>query len=303
MDNTEDIIRSRRLLLGAGLAGAAGLGLASTLVRPAAAQEAAGTDTFERMIATGKLRIAAANLEPYYFKDITNSDAPGGLRQGDVTWRGMGIAIGLLVAEQIGVQLEVVETTWQNGVATLQADQADVMFYLDGTPKRATAIDFLPTPVSWSSIGLLVRDDFQGETWADVDSPDFAIAVGQGGSPETFIKGQLKTGNLVAFPANAEGYAAFQSGRVQAIGGSGTELALVQHNLGMGKVFLPKPAIGYPNGAGIRYEAGGRFRAFMTTAINYLYFAGKIEAGYRDFMAFRGIEGENVLPIMRERWG
>ena len=40
----------------------------------------------------------------------------------------------------------------------------------------------------------------------------------------------------------------------------------------------------------------------MTMAINDLNFAGLIDDGDRQFMAFRGIEGENVLPILRERW-
>ncbi len=301
MSDQEEITASRRALLTAGVAGAVGLGIAATAAVPALAQEAT-TDTFDRMMATGKLRIGAANLEPYYFKDLTNSDAPGGVAQDGITWRGAGIAIAKLIADEIGVELEVVETTWQNGVATLQSDQADVMFFLDGTPRRATTIDFVPAPIAWASIGLLVRDDFQGETWADVDNPDFLIAVNQGGSPESFIRSHISGENLVAFPANAEGYAAFQSGRVHAYGGSGTELALAQHMLGMGKVFLPQPAIGYPNGTGLRYEASGKFRSFLTTSINYLYHAGKIEEGYRQFMAFRGIEGDNVLPLMRERW-
>jgi len=298
----DEMITSRRSLLAAApvMAGALGIGLAAT--QQAKAEGDPKADTFERMMSTGKLRLGVANLEPYYYKDVTNSDAPGGVAQDGVTWRGMGIAIAKLVADQIGVKLEIVESTWPNAVATLQSDQADVFFFLDGTPKRATAIDFLPIPTAWTSIGLLVRDDANVVNWEDVDKPDFQIAVGQGGSPEAFLRGQLPNGKLVAFQGNAEGYAAFQSGRVNAYGGSGMELTLAQAKLGMGKVVLPKPAIGYPSGTGLRFEPGGRFKAFLTTAVSYLYYSGQIEAGYREFLAFRGIKGDNIIPIMRERW-
>lgn len=305
MSSDDGMIRSRRDLLAAGplLAGALGLG-ALTAPSNAAAQNAnAPADgTFERMISSGKLRIGVANHEPYYFKDVTNSDAPGGVIQDGVTWRGMGITIGKLIAEQIGVELQIVETTWANAVATLQADQADVFFYLDGTPKRAVAVDFLPIPTAWSSIGLLVSEDFEAAGWNDLDVPDASIGVSQGGSPETYLKGQIDKSKLVAFQQISEAYAGFQSGRLKAIGGTGTELTLAQHKLGMGKVLLPKPAIGYPNGTGLRFEPGQRFKSFLTTAVTYLYFSGHIEQGYRDFLAFRGITGDNIIPIMRERW-
>lgn len=302
--SNEDMVTSRRSLLAAApmMAGVLGMGLAATQEARAEGEAASKTDTFERMMSTGKLRLGVANLEPYYYKDVTNSDAPGGVAQDGVTWRGMGVAIGKLIADQIGVKLDIVESTWPNAVASLQSDQADVFFFLDGTPKRATAVDFLPVATAWTSIGLLVRDDANITNWKDVDKPDFQIAVGQGGSPESFLRGQLPNGKLVAFQANAEGYAAFQSGRVNAYGGSGMELTLAQAKLGMGKVVLPKPAIGYPSGTGIRFEPGGRFKSFLTTAISYLYFSGQIEAGYREFLEFRGIKGDNIIPIMRERW-
>ncbi len=150
---------------------------------------------------------------------------------------------------------------------------------------------------------------FPSVTFSDVRvgaDPDHPVMTVQTFSMDAelmpFLRGQLPNGKLVAFQANAEGYAAFQSGRVNAYGGSGMELTLAQAKLGMGKVVLPKPAIGYPSGTGIRFEPGGRFKSFLTTAISYLYFSGQIEAGYREFLEFRGIKGDNIIPIMRERW-
>lgn len=57
-------------------------------------------------------------------------------------WTGIFIDIGRALAEDMGVELEIVTTTWGNSVLDLQAGKIDLMFGLNPTPERRKAIDF-----------------------------------------------------------------------------------------------------------------------------------------------------------------
>ena len=87
--------------------------------RKAVAQQA--KSTWEQVHQSKTLRMAAPISEPFCFKDLTNSDKPGAVKIGDITWRGVSVNICKELAEALGVQLQLVETTYGNGVAGLQA--------------------------------------------------------------------------------------------------------------------------------------------------------------------------------------
>jgi polar amino acid transport system substrate-binding protein len=108
------------------------LQLASLAVPPAAAQQSTWSAIQER----GSLRVGATQAPPWYLKDPQSSE-----------WSGLGIAVGRAMAETLGVDLEVVEVTWGNAIAALQADKIDIMFVLDATPERAMAVDFPAAPL------------------------------------------------------------------------------------------------------------------------------------------------------------
>src|ERR1700722_16009425 len=118
----------RGLLSGASVVAGSGLMLASNAAQ---AQTAAASSTWEQIQKTKKLRVGAALSEPWYYRDTDNSSAPGGVKVGDTLWRGIGPNLGKLFADAMGVELEMVETTWGTAVAGLQANQFDTMFILD----------------------------------------------------------------------------------------------------------------------------------------------------------------------------
>ena len=76
------------------------------------------------------------------------------MRVGDVVWRGIGPRLGEAIARAMDVRLELVELTWGNAVAALQANQIDTMFILDPTPERALAVDFVQSPGLFLQKGL-----------------------------------------------------------------------------------------------------------------------------------------------------
>ena len=68
----------------------------------------------------------------------------------------MIVSIGKAMAEELEVELEMVEVTWATAIAALQADKIDMMF-LDATPKRAMVVDYPFQPLLYISLAVLAR--------------------------------------------------------------------------------------------------------------------------------------------------
>jgi len=127
---------SRRSLAVGTAVGAAAIALAAGAER-AAAQPS--KSTWEVITGTKKLRLGVAISEPFAFKDLEGSDKPGAVKAGSSVWRGVSVNCGKELADALGAEMEVVETTYGNAVIGLQTDKFDLIFALDGTVKRAVA--------------------------------------------------------------------------------------------------------------------------------------------------------------------
>lgn len=286
---------TRRLLPGLAAAGAL-LG-----ARTARAQTAP-TSIWEQIMTTKRLRVGAALTEPWYFKDTTNNAAPGGVRIGDVTWRGIGPRLGDAIAKAMNVQLEMVEVTWGTAVAALQANQIDTMFILDPTPERALAIDFVPAPVLWYPVAALAKNNFEPTTWAQLNNPAINCGVVLGSSTDQTLTRMSPRANIQRYQQTGEMLAAWQSNRIQAafLTAPGSDLAIAR--LRSGKTLIPRPVVAVPAGAGVRKEADSRWANYLSTVIGYFYNGGLTQTFYDEFMTFRGLEAGRATAIQREAW-
>ncbi|MBN9217123.1 MAG: transporter substrate-binding domain-containing protein [Mesorhizobium sp.] len=293
----------RNFLSGLPAIGAAAAIAGAAAATGASAQEApvSGEDAFARIRKNGVIRFGAANSEPWYFKDVSGSDAPGGVESNGVVWRGVCPALAKMLADAMGVKLELVETTWGNAVAGLQAGQFDVMLALDGTPTRALAIDFITTQMAWNPFNVLVADGVNAANWSDLNNPEFSVAVMLGTSMDQFISKLLPKAEIVRFQEASQTYAAFQGGRVKGITGAGPEMDLLREKLKIGNVVIPKPLFAIPSGAGLPYEPTPRLRDYLSTSVGYLYFASEIQNAYEDYARWRGLDPSKSVPLMRER--
>ncbi|MER8582217.1 transporter substrate-binding domain-containing protein [Mesorhizobium sp. M0751] len=283
------------------LGGAAMISAANVSGSVAQEQPAGGESTWGKIIKRGSIRFGAANTEPWYFKDVSGSTEPGGVESNGVVWRGVCTALAKMLADAMGVKLELIETTWGTAVAGLQADQFDVMLALDGTPLRALAIDFIPAQMAWNPFNVLVSDESNVATWGEMNKPDFAIAVVLGTSMDQFISRLLPNANVVRFQEASQTYAAFQAGRVNGITGAGPELDLLRDKLKTGKVVIPKPVFAIPSGGGVRYDTDTRLRDYLATSITYLYHSSDIQNAYEDYVRYRGMDPAKTIPLMREK--
>lgn len=267
----------------------------------AARAQSAGS-TWDQIMQTRRLRVGAALSEPWYYRDTSNSTAPGGVRVGDAVWRGIGPRLGEAIAKAMNVQLELVETTWGNAVAALQANQIDTMFILDPTPERALAIDFVPTPILWYPIAALVKDDFAPTTWAQINDPSARCGVALGSSTDQTLTRLSPRANIQRYPTTGELLASWQSNRIDAAFTTGPTVDLAIARLRRGKNLIPRPVVAVPAGAGVRKEQDNRWANYLTTVIAYYYNSGITQGFYDEFMTFRGLEAGRATSIQREGW-
>lgn len=278
----------------AGVLGGAGIVTAS-------AQSNSTESTWDRIKRTGVLRAGAAPSEPWYLKDASQSDAPGGVQSGSGMWRGVGIGISKDLADGLGVELEIVETTWGNAVAGLQANQYDMMM-LDATPERANAVDFISAPMGYYSYVLLVKDGIEGTTWADFNRPDLTIAVPLGAGTDQFITRFCPDANITRYQDYSQCIAAFQSGRADAFIGAGPSVGLTRAKLNMGTIITAKPHAALPIGTGLRWEPNNRFKDFLSASMTFLYSSGAAQKHLLQYLAFRQLDPSIFPSLVKEEW-
>ena len=236
--------------------------------------------TWDKIQETQVVRVGCINAEPWGFNDPATGE-----------WGGIGPGYGRLVAAELQVEMECVETTWGNAVAGLQADQYDLVAGLDATPQRALAIDFPAGALVYYAVAVLARKDIDASTWEALNSPDVEVAVPLGTSNDRALSKVLTEANFTRTASNPEAIATFASGRADVVGGSSMWLMMQNHALGdQGNVVIPKPVSAATAGVGIRKEEDKRWRDWLGISLEYFYWRGNMVKVYEDFLVSRGID-------------
>ncbi len=240
--------------------------------------------------------------EPWYYRDTSNSQAPGAVRVGDAVWRGIGSRLGEVIARAMNVQLDLAEVTWGTAVAALQANQIDTMFILDPTPERALAVDFVPVPVLWYPIAALVKNDFRPQSWSEINNPEVRAGVTLGSSTDQTLTRLAPRANTQRYQTTGELLAAWQSNRIEAAFTTAPTIDLAIARLRSGRNLIVRPVVAVPAGAAVRKEPDRRWYDYLTTVVAYYYNSGITQQFYDEFMAFRGLEPGKATSIQRENW-
>lgn len=251
-----------------------------------AAQE---QSTWEKIQATGKLRMGVTQAPPWYSKNPATGEWDSGLI----------VSVGKSMAEELGAQLEMVEVTWATAIAALQADKIDMMF-LDPTPKRAVVVDYPFQPLLYISLAVLAREDLPVASWADLNSPDVRVAVPQASSMDAFLTRTIPDADIQRFPDNGASLAAFQSGRVDAVSLFHPPLLAARKKFGAGKIVIPTPAFSSPSSFAVRREADKTFRDWVSHTIYFYYETGRTQRWYEEFLAEFGLDPKASPVIQRE---
>lgn len=262
------------------------LALGALYSSPASAEQS----TWASIQDSGTLRVGAAPAPPWFIKHP------------DGSWSGVGISFADAVAQALGVKVKVVEVTWGNAVAALQAKQIDMMPILDPTPQRAAAVAFPATPLLYFSLGVLLRPGQHLENWSDLNDKKFRVGVVQGTSIDQFLADNYPSANVLKFPSRQELVAAFQSGRIDGLALYHPALVNMKKSMGIGTVVLPKPFQASISSVAIRQEADQRFRNFLDSSIAYWYANYTVQKWFEAALKEQGIDPNSSPAVERELW-
>lgn len=258
---------------------------------PAVQALAQDGDTLSQVKASGKLRIGVTSAEPWFFKDPMSEQ-----------WTGVGIAMGERMAEELGVEMVPVETSWANAVAGLQANQLDIMFVLDPTEERRNALDFPDEPLFYYAMGALVPEDSIAETWADLDTPETRLGVTLGTSLDRNITEMMTSATINRFSSNDEAIAAFAAGRVDAVVQFHPALIVQYSRLKMGKVVLPTPVEPVATSAGLRKASDDSFRTWVGETFAKFYEEGIPDQIFSAYLESKNIDPTGIPGLVKESW-
>ena len=256
------------------------------MATPARAQDS----TWDTIKKSGTLRLGAAAAPPWFIK------------RDDGSWAGLGVSLGEATAAALGVKMSVVEVTWGNAVASLQAGQIDLMPMLDPTPQRAAAVSFPSNPLLYFSLGVLVKDKASLAKWSDLDSGTFRLGIVQGTSIDQILSAKHPKANVQKFPSNQELVAALQSGRVDGVSLYHPALVTMSKSMGAGKVVLPEPFISAISSVAVRKETDQRFVNFLDSSIAYWYANQTVQGWFEAALKEQGIDPATSPAVQRELW-
>ena len=215
---------------------AAAAALAVTgLVQPAVAQDKENlwADVQQR----GTLRVGVAEAPPLLVRDPKTGD-----------WSGYFLDVMNGFASSIDVEVEVVETTWGNMVAGLQAGKWDISSALNRKPQRALAVNY-SMPIWSYEIGLLYdtrnpKISADMTSLADFDKEGITIAVMQGAAGDLSITPQVKNAKIIRLDGANEGRLAVISKRADVFAtDSDIHRITILQNPDWAAQVLPQPAI------------------------------------------------------------
>ncbi|MDO9637984.1 MAG: transporter substrate-binding domain-containing protein [Pseudotabrizicola sp.] len=208
----------------------------------------------------GVLRIAGIlNEDPYFSKDPRTGE-----------WRGFVVEMGNDMAAELGVTLEVVESSWANSILDVQSNKVDLAFALTALPKRALSVEF-SAPTYYNSFVIISPNaELKGKTWAELNDPAVTIAVDMGSSQDQITKAYLARANILRFKTRDEAVLAVTTGKADAIINTVFNgMVMTKKNAQIGAVYVPTPILSSPSVIGMSHETDDVFRGFVSAWADY----------------------------------
>ncbi|MBR3369441.1 MAG: transporter substrate-binding domain-containing protein [Rhodobacteraceae bacterium] len=237
------------------LAGVAALAAAVALGQTADAQ-----GTIDQIRDRGVLRVAGIPTEaPYFVRDIRTGE-----------WSGFVVDMAADMAETMGVELEMVESSWANSILDIQSGRVDVAFALTALPARALSIYF-SEPTYYNSFVIVSPDaELANASWAELNSPDITIAVDTGSAQDNIARAYLPNANMLRFQTRDEAVIAVATGRADALINTVlNSMVMRTRNPAIGDIYVPEPRLSSPSVIGINYSADEQFKTFVSAWANY----------------------------------
>lgn len=249
----------RKLIAAAATAVAALVG-AAVVASPGPAIAQDGKSTIEQIRERGVLRVPGIlNEDPYFNKDPRTGE-----------WRGFAIAMARDMAETLGVELEVVESSWANSILDVQSGKADLALALTALPKRAISVQF-SNPTYYNSFVIVSPNPELAQAgWPELNSPDHTLAVDVGSAQDLITQQYLPKANVLRFKTRDEAIMAVATGKAEALVNTVLNgMVMTKKNPQLGKVYIPSPRLSSPSVIGVNYQSDEQFDAFVSAWADY----------------------------------
>ncbi|HSF91444.1 MAG TPA: transporter substrate-binding domain-containing protein, partial [Paracoccaceae bacterium] len=224
------------------------------------AVQAQDKSTVDQIRDRGVLRVAGIlNEDPYFSKDPRTGE-----------WRGFVVEMGKDMAAELGVELEVVESSWSNSILDVQSGKVDLAFALTALPKRALAVHF-SSPTYYNSFVIISpKAELKGKTWAELNDPAYTVAVDLGSSQDQITKAYLPNANILRFKTRDEAILAVSTGKADAIINTVfNSMVMTKKNQGIGQVYVPAPILSSPSVIGMNQNSDETWRGFVSAWADY----------------------------------
>ena len=181
-------MRLTRRLLGCALA----VILAAGLTLPAAAQQAmqalSSESVIEQIKRDGVIRIGLSLFVPWSMRD----------KNGELI--GYELDVGRQLAEDMGVEVEFVPTSWDGIIPALVAGNFDVIISgMSVTAQRNLTVNFTD-PYAYSGLAILANKELTaGMSIEDLNSPDVTFATRRGATPAVVVAEKFPLAQLLLF--------------------------------------------------------------------------------------------------------
>lgn len=215
----------------------AAVAVVASLMSGAAVQAQDGQGYWQKVQAAGVLRCGAAVAPPYVMRDPATGE-----------YSGFFADLCREFAQTLEVKPELVDTTWDNIVAGLQAGKWDVSLALNRTPTRAMAVQF-SIPAMEYQISLAYNKDNPkvpagAASVADIDIEGVTLAVMSGTAQDKAISAAVTKATVLRLPSNDETRLALISKRADIlVDANDTNQLFTQSNPDWAVALNPEPAL------------------------------------------------------------
>jgi polar amino acid transport system substrate-binding protein len=234
-------------------------------------------DTLQEILDRGSVRIGVPiDVPPFGYTDENQQPV------------GLDVDLAKLVAEGLGVELEMQQITGINRIPFLLTDKVDIVIAVMGaTPERARQIMF-SSPYASLYIGVFGPKDLQVSSADEIG--DYTVGVPRGTTQDISLTEMAPDANIVRFEDDATTAAAFLSGQVDLFGTANIvaqDMVKKQPGLDLVNKFVIRTS---PAHMGVRQGEFNLLR-WLDTFIFYSKMNGELERLHQKWM------GESMQPL------
>ncbi len=262
-----------------------GLAIAATSL--SLGQAAAAQSTVDEIRTRGVLRVAGIPTEaPYFVRDVRTGE-----------WSGFVVEMAADMASVLGVNLEMVESSWANSILDVQSGRVDLAFALTALPTRALAVTFSEPTYYNSFVIISPNEALANASWADLNNPEITIAVDTGSAQDNIARQYLPRANVLRFATRDEAVIAVATGRADAIINTVLNgMVMRTRNPAIGNVYVPEPRLSSPSVIGINHNADDIFKDFVSAWANFNRRMGNNQTWIVNGLAPFGVTLDDLPP-------